>query len=325
MRKFNRLFCMLSMAALVVFASCNKKNETASFTIGLTPVQGLQMDDSKAYIDIYDGCQMKWNEGDKIMVYNLAEDYTNSVACEYTAAAGCEGQTSTTFSGEPVGERQDIGYFYFYPSYKASGQLQEDNRETFTVDRTQTYNETTIFDPTSLVMAIDVENLNDDLEMQHIFGFLNIKLTKATPARVKSIVVTDSHFHLAGQMSIKLPAVKAQKFSDLYDECVGNNPNYEEDLAEYLGNDFLGYMTSTTDEDYAITLDCSKADNGQGVLVNGTKKYFFFSLRPGALYKGFTVTINYMDETLEPTVLNYDADINYCIRPGWFKNLTIGI
>lgn len=323
MKKFVKVIGAMCMAAVVACtaSSCKKaEQEGSEFEVGLSQLDGFNSDE-RAYIDVFAGSQLKWNEGDQIMVYNLATDYTQSVAHVFTANTGAEGQTRIPFSGSPVGAKKDIGYFYFYPAAKASGSLLEDNRETFTVSSTQTYNPRTFIDNNSLVMACTVNAIPDNFTMQHIFGILNIKVTKATAARVKNIVVTDNVFNLAGTMSLKLPEVNSTTLSTLMSQCVNNDPGYAQALSNYLQD--LGYESNGSS--HSITLDCSKCDNNQGVLVNSTKKYFFVSLRPGALYRGFTVTINYMDENLEPTILNYDASNSYCIQPARFTNLTVGI
>ena len=322
MKKITRIIGLMCMAAVVAFSasSCKKTEENASFTMRLTQVQGFN--DDRAYIDVYDNCLLKWNEDDALKVYNLAEDYTESVVEEFVADPGAGGQTTTTFSGNPVGASKGVGFFFFYPSYMASGVLEEGNRETFTVEDEQIYDEEFLFDPNSLVMARKVQNdFAEDGVMEHIFGFLHLKVTKGTAARIKSIVVTDLHHHLTGSMSLLIPAVNSETFETLYQECVAQDPSYASDLYDYLHNQ-LHYEANG--EGYTITLNCEDADNGEGVLVNADTQHFVISLRPGALWDGFTITVNYMDEQLPATVLNYDAH-SYCIRPAWFTNLTVGI
>lgn len=315
MRRITRILGLLCMTAIVAVSasSCKKNKDNASFNIQLGQLQGLNMDE-RAYIDVYDGCQMKWNLGDEIMIYNLASDYTQSEAKVYTNENGDRVALTTFTSNDPVSDRFDIGYFYFYPAYKASGNLQADNRETFTVANTQTYDENTIFDPTSLVMAAEVENITDQVIMDHIFGFLNLKVTSNNPAHLDNIVITDNSFNLSGEMSLKLPEVSAETFTELLNQCESGDPNYAENLAAYLQQ--LGYESNGDGK--TITLDCG------GTEINGTKKYFFVSLRPGALLNGGTITFNFVEDDMEPTVLNIEPG-QFIVKPGWFCNFTCGI
>lgn len=323
MKKLTKVIGLMCMAALVAVSasSCKKTTDEGSeFEVGLAQLQGYNMSE-RAYIDINNGCQLTWNEGDQIMVYNLATDYTKSVARIFTAVPGSEGLTVTRFKGRPVGAKKDIGYRYFYPAYKASGELLEDNRETFYVSPDQEYNPDLLIDPTSLVMACTVNNMADDFVMEHIFGILNLEIVKISPARVRNIVITDNTFHLTGEMSLKLPVVNSATLDELMTECYESTPGYEEHLAAYLQD--LGYEANG--DGYSITLDCSKADDNQGIMIGEEMRHFFVTLRPGALYRGFTVTVNYMDESLTPTITNYQPYNRFCIRPGWFTTVPMVI
>lgn len=333
MKKITKIIGLMSMAAVVAFSasSCKKTEEGASFNIGFGQVQGFETGE-RAYIDL-DDLKFRWSEGDAIMVYNLANDYTESVARVFVADAGAEGKELTTFHGSAVGERKDIGYFYFYPAEKASGSLQADNRETFNVGDYQEYDENVLFDPSSLVMACDVNDLQDDVTMQHIFGFLNLRvrlsaslaaqLNNAHQKRhVTSITVEDNAYDLTGEVSMKLPAVNATTFSNLYDQCVANDPNFAANLGNYLNNE-LGYESNP--DGNTIELDCANTYDGEGVQIGGQRKFFIMSLRPGALRGGFTVTINFLEEDVEPCVVEVPADLANCIRPGWFTNIDIQV
>ena len=138
MKRFFGIVCLVAMVA--VFAtSCDKKeaevNPTVTFgdTYGFMAAPSNNPFGAKAYLDPQDNYKFKWNDGDQIMIYNLATDYTKSRAGVYTAIRGSEGQAHATFSGPLMGRKGDIGYFAFFNARKASGRLQADNRETFTV------------------------------------------------------------------------------------------------------------------------------------------------------------------------------------------------
>ena len=324
MKKLTKTIGLMCMAAMVAFtaSSCKKSTEeNAEFEVGLSQVEGFATGD-RAYIDIANNCALTWNEGDQIMVYNLAKDYTKSVARVFTAVPNSEGLTRTRFKGRPVGAKKDIGYFYFYPSDKASGTLQEDNRETFTVDNRQEYNESLHIDKDALVMACTVNSISDSFTMDHIFGVLNLRLTSNTGKRVKNIVVTDRIFNLTGTMSLKIPGVDSEKLQEFVDHIYNGDTGYESQLDKYLKED-LGYESHGDGK--TITLDCSKCDNNLGVLLGADTKYFFIPLRPGALHKGFDIVINYMDNT-HSDIHSPESETShfYCIRPRYFTNITFG-
>lgn len=321
MKKLTKTIGLMCMAALVAFSasSCKKTTEeNTEFEVGLSQVKGFASED-RAYINIDNGSgNLTWNSGDQIMVYNLAVNYTKSVARVFTAVDPCEGETTARFKGRSVGARKDIGFFYFYPAYKASGRLQEDNRETFTVSDEQQYDERLHIDKDALVMACTVNAISDDFNMDHIFGILNVRLTSNVDKRVKNIVVTDRVFNLTGTMSLKLPKVDEDKLQTFVNNIYNGDTGYETQFAQYLQE--LGY--DPHGDGKTITLNCSKCDNNQGVLLGSETKYFFIPIRPGALYKGFDIVVNYMDNTHDD--IHVDANNSYCTRPGYFTNITFG-
>lgn len=322
MKKLTKTIGLMCMAALVAFSasSCKKATEeNAEFEVGLSRVEGFASEEDRAYINIDDGTgNLTWNSGDQIMVYNLAERYTSSVAHIFTAVDPCDGQTTARFRGRSVGPRKKLGFFYFYPAYKASGHLQEDNRETFTVDSIQQYDERYHIDKDALVMACTVNAISDDFTMEHIFGILNIRLTSNLGKRVKNIVVTDRTFNLTGTLSLKLPKVDKDKLAGFVNKIYNGETGYEDELATYLHE--LGYDPNGNGK--TIKLDCSKCDDNKGVLLGSETKYFFIPMRPGALYNGFDIVINYMEGGKDD--IHIDPSNRYCIRPGYFTNITFG-
>jgi hypothetical protein len=320
MKRFFGIVCLVAMVA--VFAtSCDKKeaevNPTVTFgdTYGFKAAPSNNPFGAKAYLDPQDDYKFKWNDGDQIMIYNLATDYTKSRAGVYTAIRGSEGQAHATFSGPLMGRKGDIGYFAFFNARKASGRLQADNRETFTVAETQNYNAQYLIDPTALVMAAKINGDSfENFTLEHIFGFLNVGIGGMVEGKqVANIEVTDAAFHLTGNLSLKLPAVNGDMFSDLCDqlETSGDDQAYQTALYDYLHNT-LGY--SAQGRTNIIRLNC-----GNGVTVPyHAWKYFFIPLRPGALYKGFTVRINFTDRTYAEHT--FPASMDYLIKPKFFTN-----
>jgi len=327
MKKFVKVIGLMSMAALfaVSASSCKKSEENAEFTISLGRMHEAPSD--RAYFDL-NGI-FRWNNGDKIMVYNLASN-GNSIAREFTALPGAEGQTTTRFKGRPVGAKKDLGFRYFYPAEKASGQL-ENNRETFTVDSTQNYNSTYKADPKALVMASSVNSLSDAVTMEHIFGVLNLRVntTRTDLPCVKEIIVEDKAFNLHGNLSLNLGAIKSsEKFTTLLNLLEGGDATYADEMAEYLQS--IGYYEDNNGAGKTMTLDCSKVNDGnyQGVLLTGELSRFRIILRPGALYRGFKVTIKFMDESMPDYVFDdywNTVDVHNVIKPAWFTTFDITV
>jgi hypothetical protein len=334
MKKIVRTLCLVAMVALVT-ASCKKKEEGAEFNVSFGETYGFQagpsFDGQKAFLDPNDGFKFKWNDGDQIVVYNLSSNYQESVAEVFTADPGSEGQATARFTGEPVGAKKEHGYFVFYNANKAHRDLQEGNKETFTVSDVQVYNPTYRIDPSALVLAntlgaADGNHINS-FTLQHVFGFLNVAVGGfESGLRVDNIVVTDGSWNLTGDLDIKLPEVSAQTFNSLLSEL--ENPQVSEEtyiahLHDYLHNT-LGYHAHG-DRTKTITLDCTTntANLGQEIPYHAWQ-YFFIPLRPGALYKGFHITINFKNAGVDPIVVDVPAGMQWLVKPGWFRNIYIG-
>lgn len=323
MKKVIKTLGLVAMTALIA-TSCNKKEEVAEFNVSFGETYGLEagpsLNGQKAYIDV-NGYTFRWNEGDQLLVYNLAEDYTNSVHEVYTADPGSEGKHATRFTGPSVGDRKDIGFFVFYNPSKAHGDLKQGNLETFEVPTTQTYDPRYLIDPTSLVMASTLggttTNQINNLAVNHVFGFLNVavgNLSGEGQRHVSSIVVTDTR-HLTGELDLFLPKISASEFTNYLNAFNPNDATYMASLNSYLHQ--VGY-NAHGDLGKTITLNC-----GNKELPFGYWDFFFITLRPGALYNGFSVTVNFSDA--DPiTVLFEGADaMKYLIKPAWFNNLFI--
>ena len=322
-----RVFRILGLAAVValVAVSCKKNEGTKSFNVNVSELKGFQagpsLDGSKAYFDPNDGYQFKWSEGDNLVIYNLASNYEESATGIFGLTSGA-GTHNATFEGGNIGDMKNVGYFLFYNGEKAHRDLQEDNRETFTVSAEQNYDPACKADPTAMVMACKV-NQNQvagtqvqNFTMQHIFGYLNVaiadNLDQNNPKKVTSIVVTDAKWNLSGDVSLKLGEVDAETLDGLINQCESTNGGeaYLNALSTYLNT--LGYIGQG--EGKSITMNCNNFQ-----LPWRQWQYFFISLRPGALYKGFTVTINYNDGTSASHT--FDANINYLIKPAYFRNV----
>jgi hypothetical protein len=331
MKKIVRTMCLVAMVALVA-TSCKKNEQSTSFNVDFGEVKGFEaapsLDGTKAYIDVFNGGIFKWNDNDQIMVYNLSSDYTDSKCAVYNAAPNSEGQHSTTFSGDPIDSKKDLGYFLFYHPTKAHKEIEAGNRETFTVARTQNYDEQYMIDPTSLVMACPVGEANghvgSSFTLQHIFGILNVGIGDVWGNKVvDSIQVQDMKWQLWGNLSLKLPQVSASKFDRLFTLCEASNgygATYLTELDQYLK--LLGYEADGKGKQ--ITLNCCNLE-GTGIALPYLQwKYFFISLRPGALNRGFILRVYLHDSVTSETttiIKEFNESANYLIKPGYFRNI----
>lgn len=322
MKRVFRTVCLIAMVALVAVSCKKKEEESAKFTMNFGETSGFQagpsFDGSKAYFDPTDGYKFKWNAGDQVVIYNLASDYTQSNSEIFTAATD---GARVVFEGSPIGSRKDIGYFVFYNADKAHQDLKEFNTETFEVGRTQTYDPTCYADPHALVAACTTEESADGhasaFTVNHIFGYLNVAVGATVEGvQVDSIVVNDAMWNLTGELDLKLPEVDAQKFTRLMNMLENNNEQYATELADYLKD--LGYFAHGT-QSKSIKLDC-----GGQPLTKGVYQYFFISLRPGALYKGFTVDVYYSNNPAgNHKTFTIPAGTQWLIKPGFFTNFYV--
>jgi hypothetical protein len=323
MKKIVRTLCLVAMVALVA-TSCRKNEESTKFEVKMGETYGFEvgpsLDGSKAYFDPNSGWSFKWSDDDKLVVYNLSSDWQQSKVATFQAAPGSQGQQYTTFSTtEEIGQKKDLGFFAFYNLSKAHKDIKEGNRETFEVSKDQYYEGSYRCDPTAMVMASTVEDADSHhlsgLFMQHIFGYLDVAIADNVGGKkVREIIVTDKKWNLTGQLSLLLPEVSASEFTNLMNLCATNNSSYLTELNTYLNT--LGY--SAQGDGKTITLHC-----GDFQLPWRQWQYFLISLRPGALYKGFIVRINYSDGTWaekEFDPVQVDC-MPYLIKPAWIRNV----
>jgi hypothetical protein len=318
MKRIIRTLGIIAMVALVA-TSCKKNEESASFNLAVGETYGFEagpsLDGSKAYFDPADGYRFKWNVGDNVIIYNLDDDYTKSVAEIYTAEhAGYTTPFNVTTT--EVGGPLSIGYRVFYNATMGETALGTDNKVTFTINDVQTFNPSCWADPNAMVMACTapaVGNHPGIFTMQHIFGYLNIgvyNISGVGAKKVSSIVVQDDKWNLTGKLDLKLGPVNATTFTTLLNNLDRENPEYLAQLNSYLGT--LGYHAH--EQGKTVTLNCNNYN-----LPNAEYQYFFISLRPGALDNGFTVTINYEGGASQS--YHYAANAANLIRPATFTNI----
>jgi hypothetical protein len=204
MRKVSTIIGAVCLTVLMAVSVSCKKNDTktvSSFDCTLPPVEGVSaLEEEKAYIDLMTN-QLKWYDGDQVMVYSLDEDIANSTTAIYDVQANATGQTVGHFTGTPLAEGS-VGYFVFYPAAKASQTIAANNRASFTVGETQThttdlYKGTSysgrIFQDHGSVVAASTCDAEANGIMKHIFGYVTIKLKDSANSgkKVESVTITD--------------------------------------------------------------------------------------------------------------------------------------
>lgn len=335
MTKMNRIFGMITMAALLAVgsASCKKNTETnASFKFALPAVEGFSADEGKAYIDIADNSQMKWYDGDEIMVYSVDKDNTTPVTSVFVADAGCTGSTEAHFGGSPL-PVGSYGYFAFYPASKAVS-VAAGNYATFKVDSTQTYSHELnimdgrgIMDPRGVVAASSCSMLDGSVHvsLKHIFGYANIKVksTSGATKNVKSVSIKDKKLGLTGNITINIPAITDERLSGL--QTLGtkyaNNQITQDDYLNQMGDILHAMGYSSRPNGNVVTLNCE----GGAVPITNKNKFFIVPLRPGALIGDFTITLTYDNGDTKKFEFDGNTDRQYIIRPGWFSNIQLTI
>lgn len=315
------------MVALVA-TSCKKNEGVKSIDANIGEVSGYasnpDLDGMKAYFDPNDGNAFKWNQGDQIMVYNLSANNPSESECAiFEAETGGSGHSHFVLAdGQSLGSKKDQ-VFVFFQADKAERAIKTigNNTETFKVLPTQTYNPEYKMDENAMVMASVSDYATNGLGtffMQHIFGFVNIGVGHNKPATditVDRIVITDPHTNLTGELDLKLPEVDPNEFTSLMNELATGNDNYASHLSTYLHK--VGYHAhgENVPQGNSVTLNCNQA------LTYGQWTNFYIALRPGALYKGFTIDI-YCDGSTTPTYTKTftETDMHHLIKPGYFRN-----
>lgn len=320
MKRIIRTLGIIAMVALVA-TSCKKNEESTSFNLAVGETYGFEvgpsLDGSKAYFDPFDGYTFKWNENDKVIIYNLDNDYTKSKAAIYSAEHGGH-ESPFLVTTHEVGGPLSIGYRVFYNATMGETVIRQDNKVTFQIDNEQTYDPSCFADPNAMVMACTapaVGNHPGVFTMQHIFGYLNIGIVNNNTVgdhtkKVTSIVVQDDKWNLSGKLDLKLGPVNATTFTNLLTNLDRNDPEYLDELNSYLH--VLGYYAY--EQGKTITLKCNNFS-----LPYHEYQYFFISLRPGALDEGFRVTINY--DGGDSQSYHFGPNVNNLVRPGCFNNI----
>lgn len=338
MKKVTRILGLASMAALLVFSACKKKETTSSFNLSIPPMTVNTVDGERAYID--EDWLFTWSGNDEVCVYNLSDQYDESTMQIFHNVTGFG--PVATFQGPDVGTPKFYKYFYFYPTTMVSCDVDElatENRQTFNVPPTQNFqaywtetHEIAMVDATSMPMAINTDNIHQNSRLNHMFGIatISLKAKRNQDIVVNSIVLTANEMNLWGTADLRLHAVDTNMLWQVWNEYVDADPNFATDYDTYIIQT-LGWH-SNNDGGNSITLNCIHPDeDGETMigtqLANNAKDYtdFNFMLRPLALSKGFTVDIYFDPEHCPSTGDHYQItswnheDLEFSIIPAKFN------
>jgi hypothetical protein len=335
MRKVSTIIGTVCMTVLMaVSASSCKKNDTkalSSIDCTLPSIEGVSpLEEEKAYIDMMDG-QIKWCENDKLMVYSIDEDYTKSQTTIFDLDPRSIGQSNGHFSGTEL-EAGSVGYFMFYPAGKASPSIGANNRAYFNVTATQEHTTDLyagtsyagrIFEDHGCIVAASTCNHAADGTLNHIFGYLSLRLKDSAGSgrKVNSVTITDLNHYLTGTISVEIPKLSwnfaaAMKTLGQQYKAGTNLSTYAATLNDYLHQ--IGYIPEQVG--HTMTLDCSATG---GVEIINKNKYFMMAVRPGALMNGFTVIVSFTEGI--PAIFEVPANNQNITIPGTYTNITIDL
>jgi hypothetical protein len=338
MKKVTRIIGAICMMGLLAFVStsCKKEKDNDETTINVV-VSGFEQDGERAYIDA--NYAFMWHESDYIRVYNLAdeENADESMTSVFSKIGNSTGETAR-FRGPSVGAKKAEGYRIFYPIDMVKGTaeeinltLQNGNRQVFQVrdhQQFEAYNTPThhmsLVDGNAMPLAIDPENLTDNVTLKQIFGVaafqLRISNQYAEEVVVDSIKLIDNYHNITGDVSLKLHMVNPASLNAVSNEYFEHYSQYTdfEDFATRViapALSAMGWDPDETSTGKEITLNCTYEHdgglNGQSVLVAPYYTEFAFMLRPLALSHGFQLLV-YVHGMANPVELT-DADF---YRPG---------
>lgn len=330
MKRFVKGVCLMGAVALLA-TSCNKNKDTNSmvYHVSMDPTetyfaqeQGVWDDGVSERIYIDGNYQVNFEAGDELMLFNLDATPANSESAVYTvqAAGTGSGITLVNLDGTGISDEIKDAKYAFYPGANVTTDLSNENRATFTLATTQEYAEGRIA-PGTLYMAAKIDKAeegqlqNDQFAMRNICGILQLQFYDSdteNPKTVSSIELTNSgEMNITGDVNLKVPAVDPGAMTVLFTNIVAEpeNEEYQDAIADFKGE--AGYNVTNAGK----TITMTNVNKTLGNQANPTS--FYFVLRPLALKDGFTVTINFTDNTSK-TITSTKVNTN-TIKPNTFR------
>ncbi len=323
--------CMMALVALVA-TSCKKKEENVSFTaeIGL-----LQADDAeRAYINPVT-LATHWMGDEQVKIYNINEsDPSQSVAQVYQLNTGGAG---SSLIGSGIG--YNTRYYAFCPAEMAidfDGIYEKfdikDNQPLFANPAEPGMYMVTI-SGTSLPLAATCTYENTVFPFQHIFGIVGFRF-KCQPEmidnvpkfrRLESMTITDPNMFLSGYVTLKPNKINSDYLSEIM-TAYKNGADFDE-IARYqsyvLSHEGEGLGYSAEGRGHSISYDLRDAG---GIQWNPNVEYVtvYVAMRPGALAKGFNVSLDVFQEGKGTRTVSIDfpAKRSKVMEPNYLKGYT---
>lgn len=312
--------CIVAVIALA-FTSCKKNENKAHSFLATVEETGVE-DGERVYLTPGSNPQIFFEQGDQVLLYNI--DYAggpNSYYGVYTARS-TGSQAYFDYQSGPIIEHLDRAdaFFGFYPGQRVNNAyLSQGNYGIFDIENYQTYREingVSALPERSFAMAAKRDDINSLVDatfpFQPITGILHLQLkTNGENRTVTSIVYEDNSYNVAGDVHIKLHEVDPTELYYMFDNFDLNDPTFVNFFTDWKSR--TGYFVDGAQYGKTITLDC-----GDGVVINGTAKDFYISLRPLAFMNGATITINTTDG---PAVISTTRDNR--IRPNKRRDMPV--
>ena len=310
--------CMMALVALVA-TSCKKKEEKVSFTaeIGL-----LQSDDAeRAYINPVTFAT-HWMGDEQVVIYNINEsDPSQSVAQVYQLSS-LDGSNASLI-GSGIG--YNTNYYAFCPAEMAKdfdGIYQtfeiKDEQPLFANPREPGMYMVTV-SGTSLPLAATCTYENPVFPFQHIFGIVGFRFTcqpemiNNVPKyrKLQSMTITDPHMYLSGNVTLKPNKINPDYLSEIM-TAYKNGADFAE-IARYqsyvLSHEGEGLGYSAQGGGHSISYDLRDAG---GLQWNPNTSYVtvYVAMRPGALAKGFNLSLDVFQEGKGTRTISIDFPAN---------------
>jgi hypothetical protein len=333
--------CMMGLIA-VVATSCKKKEETATYAAQIECLEdgGVFGVEERAYMDP-STFTVYWNTGDEIKVYNIKDNYLQTITEIYTVDQG--NTTSSHVTGASVGTNSVFYAFYPASMCKTGEHLLEGNYEVFELSDEQplaTPGGAWTFCNTSLPMAAKCVD-HKTFDFKNIFGVARFRLTASGTDqggtwRIAGLKVVDNHFHLSGQVTLKPHKLNSDKLTQIMSAFKGgadlNNIGlYNSYVLSHTG-DGLGY-SAQGGGNYVIYSLLDRPGGGLEVsAANNQSVDILVSLRPGALAYGFKLYVYVYQGLNVPTSLSDCVEVeidrwntenrNFVSEPNKIKTFT---
>lgn len=318
MKKSTFMFGVMSFA-LLAFVSCRKTTQNfTSFTATTTQFEGVESED-KAYLD--PALNVYFEQGDIVRMFNISSTPSQSECADYAAKTTGMFVRFDAVENMTVSPKGDF-YAFFPGGENVVPNLANENRVTFKLSPVQRYyevNGTPSFAKDAMYMAAksstngaNIENAN--FNFQNICGVLRLKYYDSNGWTIRSIRVEDKHFHLSGDVNLKIDKVTSDGLVALCQNYNPANPAATAtQIAEY--KDLIGY--NVTNAGTSITLDFG--DTGFALTNDANNPdFFYFVLRPLALAHGYRVIITDMDG-VEHLIVDSNSDRK--ITPGMVRSI----